>query len=91
LRSTTDPSALAAIETEQRRTGACWILARRLRGWLAAMPAAVGFGTLRAILKLWMGFPPSRSGVRSAGNGAGRIDDADATEEQVDDERARRR
>lgn len=44
-------------------------LAWRLRGWLAAMPAAVGWGTLRAILKLWLGFPPARSGVRSAGNG----------------------
>lgn len=45
-------------------------LAWRLRGWLAAMPAAVGWGTLRAILKLWLGVPPSRSGVISAGNGA---------------------
>lgn len=45
-------------------------LAWRLRWWLAALPAAVGFATLRGILKLWLGFPPSRSGVRSAGNGA---------------------
>ncbi len=44
-------------------------LAWRLRGWLLALPAGVGFATLRAILKLWIGFPPSRSGVRSAGNG----------------------
>jgi ADP-ribosylglycohydrolase len=44
-------------------------LAWRLRGWLAAMPAAVGWGTLRAIVKLWLGFPPGRSGVSSAGNG----------------------
>lgn len=44
-------------------------LAWRLRWWLLGLPAAVGFGTLRAILKLWMGFPPRSSGVRSAGNG----------------------
>jgi ADP-ribosyl-[dinitrogen reductase] hydrolase len=44
-------------------------LARILRWWLACIPAGVGFATLRAILKLWMGFPPSRSGVFSAGNG----------------------
>ena len=44
-------------------------LAWRLRWWLLGLPAAVGFGTLRAILKLWMGFPPRHSGVHSAGNG----------------------
>jgi ADP-ribosylglycohydrolase len=41
----------------------------RLRGWLLGLPGGVGLGTLRAILKLWMGFPPSRSGVNSEGNG----------------------
>lgn len=41
----------------------------RLRGWLAALPAGVGMATLRACLKLWLGVSPSRSGVRSAGNG----------------------
>lgn len=44
-------------------------LHRRLRGWLLALPAAVGWGTLRAILKMWAGAPPERSGVDSAGNG----------------------
>lgn len=44
-------------------------LAWRLRGWLAALPGAAGWGTLRAIVKLWLGFPPGRSGVASAGNG----------------------
>ncbi len=44
-------------------------LAWRLRGWLVGLPAGVGFGTLRAILKLWFGFSPERSGVSSAGNG----------------------
>lgn len=45
-------------------------LAWRLRLWLLGLPGGVGFGTLRAILKLWMGFPGHRSGVFSAGNGA---------------------
>lgn len=44
-------------------------LAWRLRLWLLGMPAGVGFATLRACLKLWIGFPPSKSGVFSAGNG----------------------
>ena len=44
-------------------------LARRLKWWLAALPAGVGLGTLRAILKLWVGVSPQRSGVWSAGNG----------------------
>lgn len=55
--SGTDPDAFA-------RT-----LARSLRWWLAGLPAGVGWATGRAILKLWCGWPPSRSGVRSAGNG----------------------
>jgi ADP-ribosylglycohydrolase len=44
-------------------------LARRLRWWLLGAPAGVGLATLKSIVKLWMGFPPSRSGVWSAGNG----------------------
>ena len=44
-------------------------LAWKLRWWLLCIPAGIGFATLRAILKLWVGFPPSRSGVFSAGNG----------------------
>ena len=43
---------------------------RQLRWWLAALPAGVGLSTARAIGKLWLGFPASKSGVRSAGNGA---------------------
>lgn len=45
-------------------------LAWKLRWWLLALPAAVGWGTLRAIARSWIGFSPQRSGVRSAGNGA---------------------
>jgi ADP-ribosylglycohydrolase len=36
---------------------------------LLGLPAGIGRATLRAILKLWFGFPPSKSGVFSAGNG----------------------
>lgn len=41
----------------------------RLRFWLLGLPAGIGFATLRAILKLWIGFPARWSGVFSAGNG----------------------
>lgn len=44
-------------------------LAWRLRFWLLGVPASVGFATARAVLKLWLGFPPGQSGVFSAGNG----------------------
>src|SRR5579872_1283658 len=44
-------------------------LAWRLRWWLLGLPAGVGLGTARAIVKLWCGFPPLHSGVWSAGNG----------------------
>jgi len=45
-------------------------LAFSLRWWLLALPAGVGFGTLRAIMRLWCGISPRKSGVHSAGNGA---------------------
>ncbi len=57
LRNPHDPDAFARS------------LAGRLRRWLLMVPAGIGFATLRSCLKLWLGFPPSRSGVRSAGNG----------------------
>jgi len=44
-------------------------LAWHLRFWLMGLPAGVGLATGRAIVKLWLGFPPHRSGVFSAGNG----------------------
>ncbi|MHC4915970.1 MAG: ADP-ribosylglycohydrolase family protein, partial [Planctomycetota bacterium] len=44
-------------------------LARRLRRWLLCLPAGVGLATLRACVRLWLGFGPGRSGVPSAGNG----------------------
>jgi ADP-ribosyl-[dinitrogen reductase] hydrolase len=57
LASGGDPSAFARS------------LAWRLRWWLLAFPAGVGMATAKACIKLWLGFPPSRSGVWSAGNG----------------------
>lgn len=42
----------------------------KLRWWLLGLPAGVGFSTAKAILRLWIGFPPHRSGVYSAGGGA---------------------
>lgn len=44
-------------------------LAWKLRLWLMGVPAGIGLATLRSILKLWLAFPASRSGVYSAGNG----------------------
>lgn len=46
------------------------VLAGKLRWWLLGLPAAVGWGTLRAIARSWIGFSPAHSGVWSAGNGA---------------------
>ncbi len=45
-------------------------LAWRLRWWLVRLPPATGLATARAIVRLWLGVPPERSGVDSAGNGA---------------------
>lgn len=42
----------------------------KLRWWMLALPAGVGLSTAKAILRLWLGFPATRSGVRSGGNGA---------------------
>lgn len=44
-------------------------LAWKLRWWLVSIPAGIGWGTLRAILKLWLFVPLEKSGVNSAGNG----------------------
>jgi ADP-ribosylglycohydrolase len=57
IRSASDPHAF------QRQ------LASALRWWLLGLPAGVGLATLRAALKLWLGFPATHSGVFSAGNG----------------------
>lgn len=42
----------------------------KLRWWFLALPAGVGLSTAKAAIRLWLGFPASRAGVKSAGNGA---------------------
>lgn len=44
-------------------------LAWRLRWWFLACPPGIGLATLKACVRLWLGWPSDRSGVRSAGNG----------------------
>ena len=44
-------------------------LAWKLRWWFAALPGGVGLATAKACIKLWIGFPPGRSAVVSAGSG----------------------
>ncbi len=56
---------LAPNDTEQLTRE----FAARLRWWLLGAPAGIGLATLQAILKLWCGYSPMRSGVYSAGNG----------------------
>jgi ADP-ribosylglycohydrolase len=45
-------------------------LAWRLRWWFASLPGGVGLATAKACIKLWIGFPPRRSAVASAGSGS---------------------
>ena len=44
-------------------------LAWKFRWWFAGLPGGVGLATAKACLKLWIGFPPGRSAVNSAGDG----------------------
>lgn len=53
----------ASVEAFARR------FARSLRWWFLSLPAGIGFGTLRSIVRLWLGFSPAKSGVYTAGNG----------------------
>ena len=52
-----------SVELFARRLAWC------LRLWFLTLPPGIGLATLRAILRLWLGFNPLRSGVYSAGNG----------------------
>jgi ADP-ribosyl-[dinitrogen reductase] hydrolase len=45
-------------------------LARHFKWWLLGLPLGIGMATFRSILRLWCGYPPDRSGVKSASNGA---------------------
>jgi ADP-ribosylglycohydrolase len=44
-------------------------LAWKFRWWFIGLPGGVGLATARACIKLWIGFPPSKSAVISAGSG----------------------
>ncbi len=61
--------AAAVVESGGRLPAFTRSLARRLRWWFAAMPPGTGLATAKACIRLWLGAPPERSGVRSAGNG----------------------
>lgn len=41
----------------------------RLRWWIVGLPAGIGWGTLRSLIKLWLFLPSKYQGVFSAGNG----------------------
>ena len=62
--------ASALIEHKDDAAALQRALGWRLRWWFLALPAGVGLSTAKAILRLWTGFPASKSGVCSAGNGA---------------------
>lgn len=55
----------AGGDVERFRRSLAW----KLRWWFVALPAGVGMATARACVRLWLGVPPERSGVNSAGNG----------------------
>lgn len=63
-------TAQALLEAGEDEGRFARVLARKLRWWLAALPPGIGWGTLRALVRSWIGWSPARSGVRSAGNGA---------------------
>ena len=63
-------TAQSFLASPEDSIGFARALGWKLRLWLLGAPAGVGFATLRAALKLWLGFSALGSGVRSAGNGA---------------------
>jgi ADP-ribosyl-[dinitrogen reductase] hydrolase len=44
-------------------------LAWKLQFWFCTLPPGIGMATLKSIVRLWLGFSPTRSGVKSSGNG----------------------
>lgn len=64
---------LMTVIAWQRSSGDVSVFARRLawqlRLWMLSVPPATGLATAKACIKLLLGIPPHRSGVRSAGNG----------------------
>lgn len=59
-----------ALLTKPKDAGAFQrLLAWKFRWWFAGLPGGVGLATAKACFKLWVGFPPGRSAVNSAGSG----------------------
>ncbi|MDX2090415.1 MAG: ADP-ribosylglycohydrolase family protein [Kofleriaceae bacterium] len=63
-------TAQALLETRGEPRLFARVLARKLRWWLVGLPGGIGWGTLRSLVRSWLGWSPETSGVRSAGNGA---------------------
>lgn len=62
-------TAVALLQESHDPTRFARILGWKLRWWLLALPAGTGMATAKSIIRLWLGWPSSRSGVFSAGNG----------------------
>lgn len=62
-------TALTLVDHPNDAEGFSKSLARRLRWWLARLPAGVGMATAKSLMRSWLGWKPDRSGVFSAGNG----------------------
>lgn len=62
-------TAVALLQESQDPNQFARLLGWKLKWWLLALPAGTGMATARAIVRLWLGWPPNRSGVFSAGNG----------------------
>jgi len=68
----TEHAALTALALARSRGDVAAFtrdLAWSLRFWILCVPAGIGFATLRSLVKLWLGWSPTNSGVFSAGNG----------------------
>ena len=58
---------IRAMENSNTVEGFSKKMRSQLRMWLLSVPPGIGLGTLKSILKMWMGF--RNAGARTAGNG----------------------
>ena len=64
-------TASALVETQDKDIAAFEKnLSKRMKCWVLSFPVGAGMATLKASVKLLIGYPPEKSGVFSAGNGA---------------------
>jgi ADP-ribosyl-[dinitrogen reductase] hydrolase len=61
--------AQALLEHPDNATEFQRALAWKFRWWFAGLPGGVGLATAKSCIKLWMGFPPEKCAVVSAGSG----------------------